>query len=235
MHEFILFSQIPASRHGQVHHIIAGVCGAQPISICEQHLIYRQLKVADAVTSKKAASIQQPFAQASRHRYHQLVREILPAGGVLPAWTFRAEDVPQPGSQNVISRPVEESTPDTTELEKFREGGSWYKYTTQYIALTQRFVHSNVVIRISRILSVPEGTGALEPLDAPTLVLADCRPVDPSGCYLFESVVRVEDGNNSELTKQAISELMALKTQLEGAVDLRVPDRLALDTRVKAV
>lgn len=107
------------------------------------------------------------------------------------------------------------------------------RYVNQFIAPTQRFVHNNVVIRVSRILSVPEGTGALEPLDAPTPVLEDCRPVDPSGSYLFEAYVRVEDGTNSKLMEQAMQELMAVKNQLEGAVDLRVPDRLSLDTRVK--
>ena len=82
---------------------------------------------------------------------------------------------------------------------------------------------------------MPEGHGALEPLDAPNLPLSDLRPVDPSGSYLFEACVRVEDGRDSKLTEQAINELLAFKRQLEGAVDLRVPDRLALDTRVKGV
>lgn len=107
------------------------------------------------------------------------------------------------------------------------------RYVNQFIAPTDRFVNNNVVVRIFNVLSVPEGTGALEPLDAPTPTLEDCWPVDPSGTYLFEASIRVEDGNNSKLTGQATHELLAFKEQLEGAVDLRVPDRLALDTRVK--
>lgn len=94
-------------------------------------------------------------------------------------------------------------------------------------------MHNNIVIRVSRILSVPEGTGALEPLDAPVPLMADCRPVDPSGTYLFEAMVRVEDSTNSKLAEQAVNELLALKKQLDGAIDLKVPDRLALDTRIK--
>ncbi|KAK5127354.1 hypothetical protein LTR85_006693 [Meristemomyces frigidus] len=235
MHEFLLYSQIPVTRHEQVLHILAGVCAAQPISVCEQHLIYQQLKVADAAGSKKGAPAKHQSAQAQRQSYHKLVREVSAGDGEQGAWRFRAEDVPQPGVQAVISRPVEERLLDQAELEKFREGGSWYRYINQFITSTQRFVHNNVIVRVSRILSVPEGTGALEPLDAPPLVLADCRPVDPSGSYLFEAYVRVEDGTNSKLTEQAMSELMALKSQLEGAVDLRVPDRLSLDTRVKGV
>ncbi|KAK4549779.1 hypothetical protein LTR36_005080 [Oleoguttula mirabilis] len=232
MHEFLLYSQIPVARHEQVLHILAGVCAAQPTSMCQQHLIYQQLKVADAA-SKKGASAKQQSAQTQRPSYHKLLRDISSGDGEQSAWTFRAEDVPLPGMQAVISRPVEERVLDHAELEKFREGGSRYKYTNQFITPMERFVHNNVVIRVSRVLSVPEGTGALEPLDAPTPVLADCRPVDPSGSYLFEACVRVEDGTNSKLTEQAMSELQALKNQLEGAVDLRVPDRLSLDTRVK--
>jgi mediator of RNA polymerase II transcription subunit 18 len=84
-------------------------------------------------------------------------------------------------------------------------------------------------------LSVPEGTGALEPLDAPIPTLSECKPVDPSGAYLIEACVRVLDSTNTRIVEQAMQELLAFKKQLEGtSVDLRAPERLALDTRLKS-
>jgi mediator of RNA polymerase II transcription subunit 18, fungi type len=57
--------------------------------------------------------------------------------------------------------------------------------------------------------------------------------MDPSGAYVLECCVRVEDGGNSKLVQQATGELLAFKKQVEGAIELSVPERLGLDTRVK--
>lgn len=130
MHEFILYSQIPATRHTQVLHILAGVCAAQPVHITEQHLIYQQLKVADAVTSKKSGPVKQQSAQVQRPSYHKLVHELGTGDGEQGTWKFRAEDIPQPGVSAVISRPVQEKVLDQAGLEKFREGGSAYKFVS---------------------------------------------------------------------------------------------------------
>lgn len=97
-----------------------------------------------------------------------------------------------------------------------------------------RFVHNNLVIRIARILTVPEGTGALEPLDAPLPNLDECRLLDMSGAYLCEVSVRVADPNNSMVTDAAKKELMEFKAIMDGAVDLKVPgNRLSMDPRAK--
>ncbi|KAK0260903.1 hypothetical protein B0A54_01286 [Friedmanniomyces endolithicus] len=234
MHEFSLYSQIPATRHGQVLQILAGVTASQPTSTLEQTLIYQQARLTETGTSKKASAGRQNAVPASRLSYHKLVRDLKGSDGEKGPWTFRAEDVPLPGMPNFVSRATTEHVLGEAELENFRQGNGWYKYINQYLASPgHRFVHYNIVVRISRILSVPEGTGALEPLDAPTPVLSDCKPIDPSGTYHFEACVRVEDGGNSKIVEQATAELMAFKKQVEGAVDLRVPERLAFDTRVK--
>lgn len=129
MQEFILYSQIPVTRHDQVLNILAGICAAQPTNICEQHLIYQQVKVADTGTSKRGVPVKQHSTQTQRPSYHKLVREISRANGnsQQSAWKFRAEDLPQPGVQSVISRAFEERGLDHEGLENFREGGSWYR------------------------------------------------------------------------------------------------------------
>ncbi|KAK3071340.1 hypothetical protein LTR53_008808 [Teratosphaeriaceae sp. CCFEE 6253] len=234
MHEFALYSQIPVTRHDQVLQILAGVTASQPTETFEQTLIYQQTRLADTGGSKKAPPVRPAASQAQRPCYHKLVRDLKRPEGENGPWMFRAEDVPLPGHQGLISRPVTEQVLSGGGLEGFRQGSGSYKYINQYLATPgHRYVHNNVVIRIGRILSVPEGTGALEALDAPIPTLTDCKPLDPSGTYYLEACVRVEDGTNSKLVEQATAELMAFKKQVEGAIDLRVPERLSLDTRVK--
>lgn len=129
MHEFLLFSQVPVTRHDQVLHILAGVCASQPTKLTEQHLIYRQTRLLDAGTSKKGGPPKQQSAQAQRPSYHKLIREVdLATRQQLGPWTGRAEELPQAGVSVAVSRSVDERTMDESELERFREGGQWYKY-----------------------------------------------------------------------------------------------------------
>lgn len=127
MHEFMLYSQIPPNRYDQVLNILAGVCAAQPVNICEQHLIYQQLRLPETATAKKGGPAKPQSAQAQRPSYHKLIRTISGGNGEQSNWRFRAEAVPQPSVPLMISRPVEERVLDQSELEKFREGGTWYK------------------------------------------------------------------------------------------------------------
>lgn len=256
MQEFLLYSQIPVIRHDQVLHILAGVCASQPTQVTEQHLLYQQTRLPEATNAKKGGPPkQQQPGQTQRPGYHKLIREVDLSDGngeQRGPFRFRAEEIPQAGVSVAISRPVDERILGQQELDRFREGGQWYRYPSfspgspktsadvrryvnQFVAPTQRFVYNNIIIRISRPYSVPEGHGALEPLDAPILPLSDCKPVDPSGSYLFEASIRVEDGKNSKLTEAAMTELLSFKKQVEGAIDLRVPERLSLDPRVKGV
>lgn len=63
--------------------------------------------------------------------------------------------------------------------------------------------------------------------------MSEFRLMDRSGAFLLEAGIRVMDGADSKLCEQATQELGTFRKTVEGAIDLRVPDRLALDTRVK--
>ncbi|KAK5107902.1 hypothetical protein LTR62_000562 [Meristemomyces frigidus] len=230
MQEFLLFSQIPHSRHDQVLQILAGVTASRATPTKQQTLIY-SYPPKPTNTSKKAATNKQTQPSAPMHV--KLVRDL--QHGDKQPWTLRTEDVPQPGITNTISRTVSERLLSDTELETFRQGAaSQIRYINQYITHPgHRFVQNNLIIRISRILLVPDSTGFLEPLDAPVPTLSDCKAVDPSGAYLFEVMIRVEDGGNTTLVEKAVGELLAFKKQMDGVVELKVPERLSLDTRVK--
>ncbi len=128
MHEFSLYSQIPAARHGQVLQILAGVTASQPTPTLEQTLIYQQARLTETGTSKKVPVGRQNAVPASRLSYHKLVRDLKGTEGEKGPWTFRAEDVPLPGMPSFVSRATTESVLGEAQLEKFRQGNGWYKY-----------------------------------------------------------------------------------------------------------
>jgi mediator of RNA polymerase II transcription subunit 18, fungi type len=59
------------------------------------------------------------------------------------------------------------------------------------------------------------------------------KPIDPSGSYVLEAKIRVQDLNTPNIVDSGVQELKRFKNQLKGCVDLNVPDRLKLDTRIK--
>ena len=126
MQEFLLYTQIPAQRHEQVLHILAGVTGSQPTRIVEQHLIYQQLKTLGVAASKKPAG--QQYQQPQRLSYHQLVRDISARNGSVGLCKLVMEDVPEPGVKKVISRMASEKALVESDMERFRGDSEWYEY-----------------------------------------------------------------------------------------------------------
>ena len=59
------------------------------------------------------------------------------------------------------------------------------------------------------------------------------RQLDESGGYLLQASVRVQDGSKPEMMNKGQSELLGFKESMKGSVDLRVVDRLSLDTRFR--
>ena len=59
------------------------------------------------------------------------------------------------------------------------------------------------------------------------------RLLDPSGSYVIQASIRVQDGSKVEMVNRGMTELLNVKETLKGVVDLDVGDRLAMDTRVR--
>jgi mediator of RNA polymerase II transcription subunit 18 len=104
---------------------------------------------------------------------------------------------------------------------------------TEYYIEGHCFVHGDVVIFLHRPLHEP-GVRSLETspkVDLPAF--AALKPFDPSGAYVLEAKVRVQDFNNPAVVENGVGQLKALQQQMEGCVKLDLPDRLAMDMRVK--
>jgi len=229
MHEFSLYSQVASTRHMQVLNILAGVTASQPINISEQCLVYQQLKPDTVVAARKA-----PIKPANKDRdllFVKLVRTTN-SGEEPGKWRLRTEALPDAAAKTVTSRLVTEKLLEDTELEQFRPESTRYKFVSQYITSGVRFVNHNTIIRLTRLFasSVPAGADIL---GVPSPAVENANLLDPSGTYTLEVCVRVEDGGISGLRDRAVKELESFKKELDGAVDLKVPDRLSMDPRVR--
>jgi mediator of RNA polymerase II transcription subunit 18 len=102
----------------------------------------------------------------------------------------------------------------------------------EYVLEGHRFVLDNTVVLIHRILQYPDSQSesnlrtALPPFNSLKLL-------DPSGAYILEFKLRVADGSNAALVRTGEQELERFQNTMQGVVELNVPDRLSLDTRVR--
>lgn len=256
MQEFLLYSQIPAAREHQVLSILAGFTGTQPVAVCEQVLLYAQIKVAEAPMAGKrgaaAARNQQQAVAAARPHYHKLIRAVNHArndattttAALAEPWILRVDQVPEPGTKELLSRAATAQPASPEDLSRL-SNPQLYRYRTQYLARGNRFVHENLVIRVYQLLVAQQQGDSGDvagdnkaPWEAPPPTTPDdarWRSLDPSGSWIVEVAIRVADSSNAELTGRATDELLAFKTEMAGAIELFMPDRLALDTRVKGV
>lgn len=247
MHEFALYSQVEASRYEQVLQILAGITASQPVKISEQTLVYQQLRLPDVPANKRAPAKQ---SLPTRLAYHKVIRDLNPGNSTTTApgqWKRRVEETPEAGVKNVISQTVAERDLGDKDLEPFQAGSPWYRYVSycfngftmlmsrrfvsQHVTSGSRFVNGNVVILITRVLIPKEA--AENPLTSSAPDVKNLQLYDPSGAYIVEAYLRAEDGTKMELREKATAELLSFAKSLEGAIDLHVPNRLALDSAVK--
>jgi mediator of RNA polymerase II transcription subunit 18 len=108
-----------------------------------------------------------------------------------------------------------------------------HRFVSEYYIEGHRFVHENVVILLHRVLHEP-GVRSLETAPKEELpAFAALQPLDPSGAYILEAKIRVHDLNNPVVLVAGVEELKRFQKQMKGCVELDVPERLSLDTRVK--
>jgi mediator of RNA polymerase II transcription subunit 18 len=106
-------------------------------------------------------------------------------------------------------------------------------FVTEYYVEGYRFVHGNVIVFLHRVLHEP-GVRSVE--EAPKISLpsfAALQLLDPSGAYVLEAKVRVQDFKDATTLESGVTELKDFQKQMMGCVELSLPDRLSLDTRVK--
>lgn len=107
-------------------------------------------------------------------------------------------------------------------------------YISEYIIEGNTFILDDIVIFLHRVLNFP--ADAQEDLKAPRRhlpPLKELQPLDPSGGYVLQAAITVQESNNPDLLRAASQHLLALKERLKAVVKLEPADRLALDTRAR--
>ena len=102
-------------------------------------------------------------------------------------------------------------------------------HVSTYTISGHRFTHHSASLLLYRITR-PATTTEDDPTSGG---LPQARLLDPSGTYILQASVRVQDGSKVETMAKGANELLGLKETLKGVVDLEIGDRLALDTRVR--
>lgn len=104
---------------------------------------------------------------------------------------------------------------------------------TEYYVEGHHFVKGNVVIFLHRVLHEP-GVRNLQTEPKSRLPAFEAlQLLDQSGTYILEAKVRVQDFKDASVLESGVNELKAFQTSMRGCVELSLPDRLAMDTRVK--
>ena len=103
------------------------------------------------------------------------------------------------------------------------------RHVSSYTISGHRFTHHSISLLLYRIF-LP---ASVEKNDSTSDGLPQPRLLDPSGTYILQASVRVQDGSKVETMTKGVNELLGLKETLKGVVELEIGDRLALDTRVR--
>ena len=106
---------------------------------------------------------------------------------------------------------------------------SYTRHVSTYTISGCRFTHHSTSLLLYRI-GLPPTAAEIEPTSSG---LAQMRLLDPSGTYILQASLRVQDGSKVETMTKGVNELLGLKETLKGVVELEIGDRLALDTRVR--
>jgi len=261
MHELLLYGQVPVPRHEQVLKILAGVAAMQPQPLYERQMIFRPSPSTEHIKPDKRYPNRPVKPQTLV--YHQLIKALAENefGKESPlaadsdaddasarSWLMRAQEIPEPETKTVTLRQVRETEVTGANVQNMLESGNYRlglqlsskrgnadccsSCVKEFFLEGHRFVHKNVVLTVFRLLRA----NAIQPPSAPMATLPSLEslvPLDPSGGFVLEARVRVDDRSKPKLVSAATDELNAFREMMRSSIDMKAPDRLALDTRVR--
>jgi len=232
MHEISLFGQVSLGRHEQVTNILAGLAAMQPCPIYEKHIPYMPKKTATSDAQMQKAK-QKP--QNFQPTYTHLIQSYTSAdyGKTLSPTEqkVRLVETPEPETKAFILRRVEEWNATDDDEVRYSDTNKFQKLHEYYVE-GQRFTCRDLSISLYRHLLPPPPDEGTEPKDD-VVKLDDMELLDPSGAFVVEATVRIDDRTKPALVQTATEELNWFRTEMKGCIDMRVPERLSLDTRVR--
>lgn len=158
-------------------------------------------------------------------------------------WTLQLTDIPAGGKNPVLIQNIYETTIYQTDdvIGYLDELG--YMHEAEFWTDGVRFYYGNVIIELSRlhVLNSKQQSGAPIEIKADELVIdpADSETsklslLDPTGTCHVKAYVNVGALNDLESAAIGIKQLESLKRELSEIVELHIPDRTAMDSRINS-
>ncbi|KAI9733234.1 MAG: Mediator of RNA polymerase II transcription subunit 18 [Cirrosporium novae-zelandiae] len=257
MHELLLFGHVLEAQTSQVTKVLAGISEIQPQSVLERHLIYKPRRKPGQrptpVGGTQGVQSQQSQALLSQLNgelfYMQLVSDVKetdfatksiteePASAsscfdaASHAWKWQFRDLPEVAGRRPATSRMMAEVPFTAGNPPELIDAMGYSYVSEYLLEGSQFIYKNLILLLYRLRRLPREEQQpqaprtqLPPWDSLSLF-------DPSGGYILQASVRVQDGSKPEGMTLGVNELRNFKDLMRGVVELEVGDRLSLDAR----
>ncbi|CEP24946.1 unnamed protein product [Cyberlindnera jadinii] len=130
-------------------------------------------------------------------------------------WILQATDIPSAGKRKTLTQNLVESCIVLKESQNIESMFDKLGYTVEkeFVVRGQRWCYGNVVIKVFQVLVGEERT-----------------PLDSS--YVVKCFVNVDKTTDVELLQRSTQELLSLKNELTGLIELEIPDRNSMDSRI---
>jgi len=144
----------------------------------------------------------------------------------------RYVETPEPETKAFILRRVEESDVTPDDLQKYSDPNKFSKVGDYYIE-GQRLTCRDLAISLYRHILPDQADDGTTEGKVDVFKLDGMKLLDPSGAFIVEATVRIDDRTKPALVQTATEELNWFRSETKGSIDMRVPERLSLDTRVR--
>ncbi|ODV96853.1 hypothetical protein PACTADRAFT_32353 [Pachysolen tannophilus NRRL Y-2460] len=156
-------------------------------------------------------------------------------------WTIQVSEIPSAGRRTVSSQNIYESTIVNTGAHNDLIGyldELGYSLETEFWIKGVRFYHNDIIIEIYRIYVKSDNISTvIVPIGEKEQDLAKLYKLellDKTGKFFVKCFVNVERQTGVESITKANKQLDLLKNELSGLIDLEIPDRIAMDSRVNS-
>ena len=154
------------------------------------------------------------------------------AGATARQWSMVWTDVPDMGDRGVYVR-KKEVIPIVEGDAHLSMVGMGYEFKREVYVEGEKFMHEGIEIRLERALYKPD-VPLFEPEPRRELPeYSALAPYDSQNVYMYWATIEIDDEDDEELIGMAVNRLKEFQKMMRGCVNLFLPSRLEMDTRVK--
>ncbi|KAM3076224.1 hypothetical protein ACMFMG_006269 [Clarireedia jacksonii] len=151
--------------------------------------------------------------------------------------TLRWNDLPDPSNATIVNSRSVITIADEKLLCKVLQA-SGQRFTREVIQECYQLVHNNVVFTLNRFLEIPPEFQEVDSNSRPKInsklpPFESLEPFDAADKWILIASVEVANGNDPDLMKRGMEELMTAKEDFKGCFALKAADRHTFDTKVK--